>query len=194
MWIKTEQGLYNLNMTERLKIVSTTIAMVKDNLINICSYSTTDDCKFVLSLIAKALEEEKDVFYLPTQEQVTKRELPGDKTIKAEKASDVPADSVKRALEMWNGLEEYGFKPVSRITPSSQRYKSLMARVREYTIDGYAKAIENVKKSSYLRKNADSWFNFDWFVKPNNFLKVLDGNYLSPEDRIDKEEVNWWET
>jgi hypothetical protein len=100
---------------------------------------------------------------------------------------------VKLAIQKWNRLEQYGFKPVSRISNSSKRYKSLAARLREYSIEEYAKAIENIEKSELLRKNADSWFNFDWFIKKNNFPKVLDGNYNSTADRISEDQVKWWE-
>ena len=43
------------------------------------------------------------------------------------------------------------------------------------------KAIEKIKGSSFLQGKSNSrraWVvSFDWFVLPNNFPKVLDGNY-----------------
>ena len=40
-------------------------------------------------------------------------------------------------------------------------------------------AIGNIEKSSFLKgQNDRGWvITFDWFVKPNNFIKVLEGNY-----------------
>ena len=41
------------------------------------------------------------------------------------------------------------------------------------------RAIENVKHSEFLQGKTDGrWqITFDWFVKPNNFPKVLEGQY-----------------
>ena len=57
-------------------------------------------------------------------------------------------------------------------------------RIREYGIDDVLKAIENVKGSSFLRgDNKNGWtITFDWFVKPNNFPKVLEGQYSDKKD------------
>lgn len=155
-------------------------------------YNSHEDCVTVLDMIAKAISDGKLLFEMPTQEQLDKIKAKGVydecKTIEDTKM----VLDVKLAIQKWNNLERYGFKPVSRISNSSTRYKSLAARLREYSIEEYAKAIENIEKSELLRKNADSWFNFDWFIKKNNFPKVLDGNYNSATDRIGEEEKKWW--
>ncbi len=41
-------------------------------------------------------------------------------------------------------------------------------------------AINNIYNSPWLLgKNNRGWVvTFDWFVRPNNFVKVLEGNYL----------------
>ena len=48
-------------------------------------------------------------------------------------------------------------------------------------------AIENIKASNFLQgMNDKGWvITFDWFVKPNNFVKVLDGNY---SNRVTREQ------
>lgn len=95
-------------------------------------------------------------------------------------------ETVQRVVEAWNGLEAYGINPVSRLSSSSKRYKSLAARLNEYGIENVLKAIENIRGSDYCRgKNRYGWvITFDWFVLPGNFPKVLEGNYSnrgSPE-------------
>ena len=52
-------------------------------------------------------------------------------------------------------------------------------RIREYGMDDLLKAMDNIRHSDFLRgENKNGWMiTFDWFVKPNNFLKVLEGNY-----------------
>ena len=86
---------------------------------------------------------------------------------------------VRRVIEEWNKLQEVGINPIRDIKPSSKRCQLLKGRIREYGIDEVLNAINNVRKSDFLRgENTRGWMiTFDWFVKPNNFLKTLEGNY-----------------
>ena len=61
----------------------------------------------------------------------------------------------------------------------------LNARAKEYGIDGIFAAIEKIKNSSFLHgENERGWaITLDWFILPNNFPKVLEGNY---DDRAHK--------
>ena len=87
--------------------------------------------------------------------------------------------NVRRIIEEWNKLQEVGINPIRDIKPSSKRYQLLKGRIREYGIDEVLNAINNVHNSDFLRgENNRGWMiTFDWFVKPNNFTKVLEGNY-----------------
>ena len=88
--------------------------------------------------------------------------------------------SVSRIIDAWNQLESYGIKPVCRINKNSLRYRNLMARLREYGEDEVIQTIEKIKKSEFLQgKTGDGRFqvSFDWFVNPNNFVKILEGKY-----------------
>ncbi len=90
--------------------------------------------------------------------------------------------SIQLIVDAWNSLQkDTAIKPVSRIVTSSTRYKLLSARLKEYGIDNVLNAIENIRQSDFLKGNNDrGWIiTFDWFVKPNNFPKVLEGNYCN---------------
>lgn len=87
---------------------------------------------------------------------------------------------VRRCVEEWNSLVEYGIKSISRLDSNSKRYKSLVARINQYGIDDVLKAIDNIRHSDFLqgKHKGKPWqITFDWFVLPNNFPKVLEGNY-----------------
>ncbi len=86
---------------------------------------------------------------------------------------------VRHVVDAWNGLQGYGIKPVTRVSSDSKRYKSLTARIREYGMEGVLNAVERIKNSDFLKGiNKNGWtITFDWFVLPNNFPKVLEGNY-----------------
>ena len=86
-------------------------------------------------------------------------------------------------VKKWNSL---GLQEVKAINPGTNRYKLLSARVKEFGIDKILETIESINKSSFLKgQNHRGWaITFDWLIKPNNFVKVMEGNYL------DKEGVN----
>lgn len=85
---------------------------------------------------------------------------------------------VQRIIDEWNTLEEFGITPVKRMTP--KREQAVKARIRQNHMDDILEAIENIRHSSFLQgQNKEGWMiTFDWFLKPGNFSKVFEGNYL----------------
>ena len=53
------------------------------------------------------------------------------------------------------------------------------ARVREYGINEVYRAISKASESIFLNGGGGKGFvaDFDWVMRPNNFPKVLEGNY-----------------
>lgn len=74
--------------------------------------------------------------------------------------------------------------PIKKLNPNTNRFKSLNARINEYGLDLVLEAVRNVGKSKFLKgQNNRSWtITFDWLIKPNNFAKVLEGNYTDKEN------------
>lgn len=93
---------------------------------------------------------------------------------------------VRRVVDKWNELEKYGIASIKKLSSSSNRYRMLNARIKQFSLDDVLTAIENIKDSSFLQGKSDSrrpWvITFDWFVKPNNFPKVLEGQYSDKKD------------
>lgn len=83
---------------------------------------------------------------------------------------------VRRITEAWNSL---GLQQLTKMTSDSKRGGMLRARVNEYGVDKVLEAIEKVRNSDFLKGQNKSGFiiTFEWFVRPNNFPKVLEGNY-----------------
>lgn len=88
---------------------------------------------------------------------------------------------VRRITEAWNSL---GLQQLTKVTGESKRGGMLRARVNEYGTDAVLDAIEKIRRSSFLKgQNQEGWtITFEWFVKPNNFIKVYEGNYDDRQD------------
>ncbi len=86
---------------------------------------------------------------------------------------------VRRVIEQWNSLSNCGIRPVTKVSPETRRYDMLRARIRVYGVEKVLEAVRNIRGSSFLcGGNKSGWaITFDWFVRPNNFVKVLEGNY-----------------
>ncbi len=107
----------------------------------------------------------------------------------------VRSTDVQRVTDAWNSLP--GLSRLTKLVSGSQRYDWLKVRIRDYGIDEVLRAIENIRYSPFLLgQSKGGWtVTFDWFVRPNNFPKVLDGNYLedkseSPEPKDQKSHDN----
>ena len=87
-------------------------------------------------------------------------------------------NDIQQIITEWNKLEEFGIAPVKRMT--AKREQAVKARIRQNHMDDILEAIENIRHSSFLQgQNKDGWMiTFDWFLKPGNFAKVFEGNYL----------------
>lgn len=88
----------------------------------------------------------------------------------------VSQEDVDRVVEAWNSL---GLTKIRKVPQNTERYKNLTARIKEYGIDDVLEAINNIRNSRFLKgSNENHWkISFDWFVRPNRFPRVLEGNY-----------------
>ena len=66
---------------------------------------------------------------------------------------------------------------IQRIT--DRRKQAVLSRLREFSKDEILKVIENCARSDFLngRNNRNFIASFDWAFLPNNFIKILEGNY-----------------
>ena len=87
--------------------------------------------------------------------------------------------TVQRIVEAWNTIADKNpaIPKITKMARGSKRYNSLMARVKEYGENEVLTAIRNIEDSRFLRGENGWVIKFDWFVLPNNFPKVLEGNY-----------------
>lgn len=85
--------------------------------------------------------------------------------------------------EFFNRTMENASIPKIRTKIDGRRKEMLIARVREYGIDMVYEVITKAAASSFLNGGGNRGFvaDFEWLMRPNNFPKVLEGNYDNHE-------------
>lgn len=92
----------------------------------------------------------------------------------------------REILEEWNSLKDIGIAPIRSIGPNSNRAKLLRARIREYGFGSFREVVSQIRDSTFLQgQGAKGWMvTFDWVIKPNNYPKVLEGNYRNLDRQL----------
>lgn len=86
-------------------------------------------------------------------------------------------DFQTQILSVWNSLDK-NIPRIQTLNANTQRYNMLKARINEHGLDTVIKAIKSIDQSKFLKGYvSDFKITIDWFIKPNNFIKVLEGNY-----------------
>ena len=138
------------------------------------------------------LEKEKEQKMLQCNGEVTNSNnavIKSNTEIEKEKEKEIEKDNniskdifINKVVSEWNSI---GVSPIKLIRGTRQ--KMLNARIKEYSEEGVLQAINNIKHSDFLKgQNKNSWvITIDWFLKPNNFIKVYEDNYNSKKKTND---------
>ena len=120
--------------------------------------------------IDKEIEKEKDIEIDKDINNSIKDACSSD-----EERTSVQKD-IKAVIEAWNQLP---LNKVTTIKSGTKRHDALVARIRQYGIESVLEAVNMISQSPFLLgQKTDFIITFDWFVRPNNFIKVYEGNYL----------------
>jgi hypothetical protein len=68
------------------------------------------------------------------------------------------------------------FSQPQKIT--DKRESAISARLSDYDLETVLGAIITISESQFLNDSIKTtWLNFDWIWNPNNFIKIIEGNY-----------------
>jgi hypothetical protein len=91
-------------------------------------------------------------------------------------------EDIGKVVWLW---DEFGIKPAIRgkVRYGTKRYGFITARIKEEGIDEVLEVVRKRAESPFLCNPPTSGkytgvvFNLEWCMRPNNFVKIQDGNY-----------------
>ena len=137
----------------------------------------------ILTQTEKEKRKEKESFppHPLYKEKENKKEKDGEAkaSMSSGGADDVEANiNFKKLADFFNQMMEGKMIPKVRGILGKRR-QAVLARSKEYGKESIMIAIQKAAESSYLNGGTKQGFvaSFDWIFRPNNFPKVLEGNY-----------------
>ena len=100
-----------------------------------------------------------------------------------------PKSFREKVLRYFNDkMEGKSIAPIRSIKDGTKRSEHLKARVREYGREAVFQMIDKAAGSQFLNGYNKKGFTatFDWLILPNNFIKVLEGNYNIENNSAEK--------
>jgi hypothetical protein len=130
----------------------------------------------------------QSVYEMDTQDRLGKVRIGEDSIGKVRLDKD--SIDYKKIVDMYNDTC-VSFPPLSKLSDS--RRKSIDAIFSTgYTYDDFKELFEKTENSKFLKGSNDrNWVaNFDWLIKDDNMVKVLDGNYDEYDNKSSTSDTN----
>jgi hypothetical protein len=112
------------------------------------------------------------------------RHKPSLEPLKKEEENPLPPKGGASPLDALRAFEAYnatalrcGLPQAAKLTPD--RSRKIIARLKDYGLDGWAQALANIEKSSFLTGTNDRGWraSLEFLLQPPSFSKVHDGGY-----------------
>lgn len=130
------------------------------------------------TIINKTKQNNIDVFpKVNTSLSENNKSFSDDEEIICERTKKIENINYGNLLAFWNTQTQGIFNSITCI--KEKRRELVRARIRQHGKEAFMLAIRRATQSDFLKgQNDRQWkMTFDWLVKPNNFIKVLEGNY-----------------
>ena len=158
----------------------------KFTIITICKYDSYQDCE-ISNDNQTTIKRQSNDNQTTTTKEYKKEIIKKESNIKAIAfTSTEPVDDHKNqdVVDLSQMKTFFNEKMEDREIPkiaamSKRRIAYVNARCREYGKNSIAIVVEKAAMSDFLNGSGNKGFiaNFDWIFRPNNFPKILEGNY-----------------
>ena len=113
-------------------------------------------------------------------------DIENDIDIDSGSGSDSDIDGkIRTIIREWN-YRKYKKAAITGIPFGQKRYNDTFTCITQYGFGPFMDEIRQLDTNAFF----ESWHpSYDWFCNPNNFVKVMEGNYR--EKRKDPNEIDW---
>lgn len=98
-----------------------------------------------------------------------------------------PKIDLSKFIQFFNGEMDAANALIPKLrTIAGTRKKHILARCREFGKEALVEMVKKAARSDFLNgKNQKGWIaDFSWLILPNNFPKVIEGNYDNKQNKI----------
>ena len=120
---------------------------------------------------------DENILYSDGEHPTRHAELEKNVKLKSNPPSVVNEDKAKQVADYFNKvIAGKGMPQIKALT--SKRRAMVNARIKDYGFDNVITVVNNAAASSFLN-GGTGWTHcdFEWIMRPNNFIKVLEGKY-----------------
>ena len=146
------------------------------NNVKFCKYKAIVNCSSAGNKVHGGEEQSS----LPPREQSSPNNSSNNKT--SNNNLDKESIRVKETVDYQGIVDMYNETCVSLPSVRSltdKRKRALKVRLKNFSIEDLKTVFQKAEKSSFLNGSSDKWSGatFDWLIKEDNIVKVLEGNY-----------------
>lgn len=143
------------------------------------SIANDSKCDNNSQTIANATESSQMVASVAKTKTITKT-ITKDNISSKDDLSTCVDDAIdyKSIMDYWNDKTDGVMGKVKSI--DGTRRTMVRARIKQYGMEEFLRMIDMAAASDYMHDK--QWANFGWCIKPNNFIKVLEGAYITRQN------------
>ena len=194
----TEGTLKNrISKLKKMKLIqSTTVA--NENMQGTRTYYRTTS--FINDLLFETTSFINDLLEKPGHSKMTSyNKLTTDNKVKEDNKEICPQRLVKKESKKEQAVEYvYNlYKTICIDLPrvkvlSANRKKAILLLLKNYTVEDIEKCFTKANESNYLLGKVNGWkADFDWLLKEDKFIRVLEGRYDNFKDKSQLKEKAW---
>lgn len=104
-----------------------------------------------------------------------------------------PKIDLSKFIQFFNGEMDAANALIPKLrTIAGVRRKHILARCREFGKEALVEMVKKAARSDFLNgKNQKGWIaDFSWLILPNNFPKVIEGNYDNKQNKIQDDGIS----
>lgn len=128
----------------------------------------------------------KSTSSLTNNQQTTNKQLTTEEEYKNIRNEEYNINYCQKAQEIVDLYHERCPSLPKVLIISQKRISLVKARLKDYSIEQIKEVFDKAESSDFLKNGSGTWkgANFEWILNPNNFIKIMEGNYQNKTNNM----------